>query len=149
MLFSPRIGLLIYSMNTVSELQMAVYLLYQSCLQSQINSILNFLCYFHSCFFLFINIFLIYSVFVYKSYITVSCYSFLDLYHCYFLRLLFKFLLFSFPLSLFLRLILSVIVIYCYFQRTYINFLLSEIQLPEWNTKETASHIKASKDKLC
>lgn len=54
-----------------------------------------------------------------------------------------------FPLSLFLRLILSVIVIYCYFRRTYINFLLSEIQLPEWNTKETALHIKASKDKLC
>jgi len=82
MLFSPRIGLLIYSMNTVSELQMAVYLLHQSCLQSQINSIFNFLCYFHFCFFFFfLNIFLIYSVFDYKSYITVSCYSFLDLYH--------------------------------------------------------------------
>jgi len=79
-------------MNTVSEIQMGVYFLHQSCLQNQINSIFNFLCYFHSCFFLFLDIFLVYSVFVYKSYITVSCYSFLDLYNCYFLRLLFKFL---------------------------------------------------------
>lgn len=54
-----------------------------------------------------------------------------------------------FLLSLFPRLILLVIVIYCYFQRTYINFLLSEIQLSEWNTEQTASCIKAHKDKLC
>jgi hypothetical protein len=54
-----------------------------------------------------------------------------------------------FPLSLFLRLLLLVIVIYCYFQGTYINFLLSEIQLSERNTKQRASCIEASKDKLC
>jgi len=91
MLFSLRTALLIYSMNTVSELQMRVYLLNQSCLQSQINSIFNFLCYFYSCFFSFLDIFLVYSVFVHKSYITVSRYSFLDLYNYNFLRLLFKY----------------------------------------------------------
>jgi len=87
--------------NIVSELQMGVYFLHQSCLQSQINSIFNFLCYFHSCSFFFLDIFLIYSVFVHKSYITVSRYSFLDLYNYYFLRFLFKFLFIPFSLYLY------------------------------------------------
>jgi hypothetical protein len=108
------------------------FLLHQSCLQSKINFVFNFLCYFHSCFFLFLGIFLIYSIFVYKSYISVSCYSFPAIYNYYFLRLLCKCLFIPFPHCLyFFALCYKLSPFTAISKKTYINFLLSEIQLSE------------------